>query len=95
MRREDDARDRRLRAVTLTPEGRHLVDAVLPDHVANEERLLQDLNASERKELARLLEKLAVALHDTTPEHRGSMRPRAPARGRVAGTGRERAHDGA
>jgi DNA-binding MarR family transcriptional regulator len=65
VRREAEAGDRRLRAVTLTPDGRRLVDAVLPDHTANEERLLRDLNSSERRELARLLEKLAVTLHDT------------------------------
>lgn len=65
VRREAEASDRRLRAVTLTPDGRHLVDALLPDHIANEERLLRDLNTNERRELARLLEKLAVALHDT------------------------------
>jgi DNA-binding MarR family transcriptional regulator len=65
VRREAEAGDRRLRAVTLTPDGRRLVDAVLPDHTANEERLLRDLNAGERRELARLLEKLAVTLHDT------------------------------
>jgi DNA-binding MarR family transcriptional regulator len=70
VRREADAGDRRLRAVTLTAAGRDLVDAVLPDHIANEERLLRDLDASERRELARLLEKLAVALHDTATTRR-------------------------
>jgi DNA-binding MarR family transcriptional regulator len=70
VRREAETGDRRLRAVTLTPHGRHLVDAVLPDHVANEERLLRDLNTSERRDLARLLEKLAVALHDTATRQR-------------------------
>jgi DNA-binding MarR family transcriptional regulator len=70
VRREAEAGDRRLRAVTLTPDGRHLVDAVLPDHIANEERLLRELNASERRDLARLLEKLAVGLHDTARRRR-------------------------
>jgi DNA-binding MarR family transcriptional regulator len=73
VRREAEAGDRRLRAVTLTPDGRHLVDAVLPDHIANEERLLRDLTASERRDLARLLEKVAVALHDTATRPR--LRP--------------------
>jgi DNA-binding MarR family transcriptional regulator len=68
--REAEAGDRRLRAVALTLDGRQLVDAVLPDHIANEERLLRDLDARERRELARLLEKLAVALHDTTTRRR-------------------------
>jgi len=71
VRREAaETRDRRLRAVTLTPEGRRLVDAVLPEHIDNEERLLRDLNASERSDLARLLEKLAVTLQDTATRRR-------------------------
>ena len=77
VRRGAEAGDRRLRAVTLTPEGRNLVDAVLPDHIANEERLLRDLNASERRELARLLEKLAVTLHDTATRHRVRLATRS------------------
>ena len=79
VHRGAEAGDRRLRAVTLTPDGRDLLDAVLPDHVANEERLLRDLNASERTELARLLEQLAVALHDTATRHRLRV-PEAPQR---------------
>jgi DNA-binding MarR family transcriptional regulator len=79
VRREAEPGDRRLRAVTLTPDGRHLVDAVLPDHIANEERLLRDLNASERRDLARLLEKLAVALHDIATK-RPLRGPDAPKR---------------
>jgi DNA-binding MarR family transcriptional regulator len=70
VRRGAEARDRRLHAVNPTPDGRRLVDAVLPDHIANEERLLRDLNTSERRDLARLLEKLAVALHDTATKRR-------------------------
>jgi len=70
VRREAEACDRRLRAVTLTPDGRRLVDAVLPEHIDNEERLLRDLNASERSDLARLLEKLAVTLQDTATRRR-------------------------
>ena len=71
VRREAaETRDRRLRAVTLTPDGRRLVDAVLPEHIDNEERLLRDLNASERSDLARLLEKLAVTLQDTATRRR-------------------------
>ena len=79
VRREAEAGDRRLRTVTLTPDGRHLVDAALPDHIANEERLLRDLNPSERKDLARLLQKLAVTLHDT-PTKRRPPAPESPNR---------------
>ena len=79
VRRQAEAGDRRLRAVTLTPDGRRLVDAVLPDHIANEERLLRDLNPSERRDLASLLEKLAVTLNDTATRRRPGA-PEAPNR---------------
>lgn len=79
VRREAEAGDRRVRTVALTPDGRHLVDAVLPDHIVNEERLLRDLTTSEQRELARLLEKLAVALHDTATK-RPFRVPEAPKR---------------
>jgi DNA-binding MarR family transcriptional regulator len=62
--REPHPRDGRSTAVTLTPEGKRLVDEVLPEHVANEERLLAELSAEERAELAALLEALAVSLGD-------------------------------
>jgi DNA-binding MarR family transcriptional regulator len=50
--------------VTLTREGKRLVEAILPEHVANERRLLGELSNKERAELAGLLETLAVSLGD-------------------------------
>jgi DNA-binding MarR family transcriptional regulator len=67
IRREPDPNDRRSSAVTLTREGKRLVEAILPEHVANEERLLAELTAEERAGLAGLLETLAVALGDQAP----------------------------
>jgi DNA-binding MarR family transcriptional regulator len=64
IRRRPDPNDGRSTAVSLTPEGRRLVDAILHEHAANERRLLRDLRANDRAELARLLEALAVALGD-------------------------------
>jgi DNA-binding MarR family transcriptional regulator len=64
IRREPDPNDRRSTSVTLTREGKRLVDAILPEHVANEERLLGELSNKERAELAGLLEALAVSLGD-------------------------------
>lgn len=64
IRREPDPKDRRSTAVSLTREGKRLVEQILPDHVANEARLLGDLRNRERAELGRLLEKLAVSLGD-------------------------------
>jgi DNA-binding MarR family transcriptional regulator len=64
IRREPDPTDGRSTSVTLTREGKRLVDAILPEHVANEERLLGELSDKERAELAGLLESLAVSLGD-------------------------------
>ena len=75
VRREPDPNDGRSTAVALTPEGKRLVDAILPHHVANERRLLGELTAKERAELARLLEALAVSLGDearSVPRRRGA-----------------------
>jgi len=64
INREPDPNDGRSTAVALTREGKRLVDTTLPEHVANEQRLLSDLSSKERAELARLLETLAVSLGD-------------------------------
>jgi DNA-binding MarR family transcriptional regulator len=64
IRREPDPNDGRSTSVTLTREGKRLVEAILPEHIANEERLLSELSNKERAELAGLLETLAVSLGD-------------------------------
>ena len=50
--------------VTLTQQGRDLVDATLPTHLAAEEELLAGLSASERHALADLLRKFGAGLVD-------------------------------
>lgn len=55
-------RDARGRVVELTPEGLRLVDRLVVEHVANEDRLLRALDADERRRLAGLLSKLLVDL---------------------------------
>jgi DNA-binding MarR family transcriptional regulator len=64
IRREPDPNDKRSTAVALTREGKRLVETILPEHVANEQRLLIGLSNPERAELARLLEDLALSLGD-------------------------------
>lgn len=76
IRRDPDLGDGRSTRVTLTPAGKRLVDTTLPDHIANEARLLSGLTAKERAALARQLEALALSLGD------------APAAGRRRGGGR-------
>lgn len=55
VRRTAQAEDRRRVALTLTNEGRALFRAVVPDALAYERRLLEDLSAGDRAELERLL----------------------------------------
>lgn len=62
VRRRPDPDDRRVLTVELTAKGRKLVDRVLPEHVANEEQMLDGLSRRERDELDRLLAKLLAGL---------------------------------
>jgi DNA-binding MarR family transcriptional regulator len=56
--------DGRVVLVSLTGPGRDLVDRVLPDHLATEERLLAALSAEQRRTLAALLQALDTALRE-------------------------------
>jgi DNA-binding MarR family transcriptional regulator len=62
VERRPDPDDRRGTRVRLTPQGRAAIDAALPVHATNEERLLSALDARERRELDRLLRKLLAGL---------------------------------
>jgi DNA-binding MarR family transcriptional regulator len=64
--RDVDPANRRTVRIGLTPEGRRLVDDVLPRHVANEAALLAPLSAAEQQQLAGLLRKL-LAAHEQRP----------------------------
>ena len=75
IRREPDPNDRRSTTVTLTGDGKRLVEAILPEHVANELRLLGDLSGKERTQLADLLETLAVSLGDDADSRRRAVAP--------------------
>lgn len=61
IRRLPDPNDRRGRLVELTTKGRELVDKAVVEHLANEERMLRGLSASERSRLAELLRKLLLS----------------------------------
>jgi DNA-binding MarR family transcriptional regulator len=62
IRREPDPRDRRGRLIALTDDGRALIDSAVEAHLQNEERLLADLPAAKREQLAALLRELLTAL---------------------------------
>jgi DNA-binding MarR family transcriptional regulator len=58
--------DARVVHVELTAQGRALIDRALPDHVANEHRLLGALDPDERDALAGTLRTLLLSLGDGT-----------------------------
>jgi DNA-binding MarR family transcriptional regulator len=62
--RDPAAADRRSLPVTLTAAGKDLIETVLPDHLANEKRLLAGLDTTTQRDLARLLKDAALALGD-------------------------------
>jgi DNA-binding MarR family transcriptional regulator len=62
VQRRPDPADRRGVLVRLTHRGRTVVDRALEDHVANEQRHLSALAATERKALDGLLRKLLAEL---------------------------------
>jgi DNA-binding MarR family transcriptional regulator len=61
VERLPDPDDRRGTLVALTDKGRQLVDEAVVAHLANEERLLAELSAAEREQLAGLLRKLLLS----------------------------------
>ncbi|EAR24260.1 putative transcription regulator protein [marine actinobacterium PHSC20C1] len=61
--REVDPENRRTIRVALTARGAEVVEAALHDHIENEERLLQSLSATQRRELESLLRGL-LTIHE-------------------------------
>jgi DNA-binding MarR family transcriptional regulator len=55
--RETNVEDRRATLVKITKKGIDLLEAIVPEHLLNEERLLSGLSSQDRKELIRLLRK--------------------------------------
>jgi len=62
IRRDPDPADRRGTLVTLTEAGLTTIDAVAPEHVQNEQRLLAALSPNQRDTLTQLLRELLLAL---------------------------------
>jgi DNA-binding MarR family transcriptional regulator len=65
IERRPDPDDRRGTLVRLTRRGKRAIDAAIEAHLANEERLLETLSPSERRELDRLLRKLVAGLEQS------------------------------
>ena len=67
IERRLDPTDRRGVVVSLTAEGRQLVDRIGAEHLANQRRLLAPLSEREQRELAALLKKLLLAYEAEQP----------------------------
>lgn len=59
--RKDDAEDRRIRLIHLTPKGKGLISAVYERHQRHLEQLMADITQTERTQLYRGLKKLGFA----------------------------------
>jgi DNA-binding MarR family transcriptional regulator len=64
VERRPDPDDRRGTLVRLTRRGKRVIDRALEAHLANEERLLASLSATDRRALDALLRKLLAALDE-------------------------------
>jgi DNA-binding MarR family transcriptional regulator len=62
VERRPDPNDRRGKLIALTDAGRRVVDDTITRHVANEQRLLSVLTATEQERLNALLRKLIAGL---------------------------------
>lgn len=61
-RRKGSRRDRRSLTVHLTPAGEELLRRILPDHFRRISTIMAPLSANDRRQLIRLLEKVAAGL---------------------------------
>jgi MarR family 2-MHQ and catechol resistance regulon transcriptional repressor len=57
----EDLADRRVRMVDLTPQGRHLIEAVYEKHAAKLEKIADVLSHEERLQLEHLLKKIGYS----------------------------------
>jgi MarR family 2-MHQ and catechol resistance regulon transcriptional repressor len=60
--REQDDRDRRVCIARITPQGAQLLESLLPSHYAEIARIARGVNAREKTEMNRLLDRLRTAL---------------------------------
>ncbi|MCM2314597.1 MAG: MarR family transcriptional regulator [Thermoanaerobaculia bacterium] len=74
--RERDDADRRVIRVKLTPEGKALIEEVLPGHVAEITDAMSALTAEEQATLASLCRKLGLAAAGREPAGSGSAEER-------------------
>lgn len=62
VRRRRSSEDRRAVIVELTDKGLEQIDAILPEHLAGQEKLLESLDSGQREALERLLASLIESM---------------------------------
>jgi len=62
VRRERDVEDRRVQIVTLTEQGKEVIEAALPEHVARVSQVMGVLSPDEQAELGRICAKLGKSI---------------------------------
>ena len=80
--RAPDPSDRRGVLITLTPQGRKLIDKATVQHLANERRILTGLTPAEQRQLADLLRKLNITLPPHDKDEQTAPGPGQPDPGR-------------
>ena len=63
--RNDDSRDRRVRVVALTPEGRRLIKSAFARHASDLDEVVSVLTETERSPVLALLKRLGQGADDT------------------------------
>ena len=63
--RNDDSRDRRVRVVALTPEGRRLIKSAFARHASDLDEVVSVLTETERSTVLALLKRLGQGADDT------------------------------
>lgn len=61
--------DRRSKLVKLSPEGKALIDEMMPAHVSNEEKALEGLSREERQQLNQLMSRWVAHLEARQQDH--------------------------
>ena len=72
--RREGAEDRRAQPLTLTPDGRGVLDEAMPRFVALEQEMLAPLSLVEREQLSTLMAKVVLAMfngEDAAPDGQG------------------------
>jgi len=92
LRRRSDPRDRRIRRLYLTEEGRMLIERALPDVLAAQQAILEPLSPAEAALLVHLLRRM-VGLEEPSVQADPTADARTEGMAGPTGRGRRRCHE--